>query len=174
MAARLFALPDLSAESAQSAESAPAAVTPDDVEDWDAGYGSGWSAGFAAGVAAQPDASWLVPLPVPWGSVRARDAVRGDDGQTIWTIIRAGWARPIDPPPGTPADTRIWSVVAQCGNERVPFVVDPGLTVGLLVEVAHADALACTIEGLAARMLASRLDPDGGHDGDLDWRGEGP
>jgi hypothetical protein len=115
---------------------------------------------------------YLVPTPVPWRAVRARDAIRGDDGQTVWTIIRSGWARPIDPAPGTPADYREWSVIAQCGNDRVPFVVDPDMMTDVLIEVGHADAITTTREQLGVMLLATRLDPDGGHAGDLDWRGE--
>lgn len=130
-----------------------------------------WWAGYAAGVAAQPERTYLVPLPVAWRHVRARDAVRGDDG-SIWTIIRAGWARPIDPPPNTPPEYREWSVIAACGVERVPFVIDPDLTTPVLLEVGHVEAFTLTREQLGVRLLATRLDPDGGHDGDLDWRGE--
>jgi hypothetical protein len=115
---------------------------------------------------------YLVPVPVPWRAVRARDAIRGDDGQTVWTIIRSGWAKPIDPPPGTPADAREWSVIAQCGNDRVPFVVDPDMMADVLIEVGQVDAFTTTREQLGAMLLATRLDPDGGHAGDLDWRGE--
>jgi len=115
---------------------------------------------------------YLVPTPVPWRHVRARDAVRGDDGHTVWTIIRSGWAKPIDPPPTAPADARVYSVIAQCGNERVPFEVDPDMMTDVLIEVGHADALTTTREQLGAALLATRTDPDGGHTGDLDWRGE--
>jgi hypothetical protein len=63
-------------------------------------------------------------------------------------------------------------VIAQCGNDRVPFVVDPDMMTDVLVEVGQVDALTTTREQLGAMLLATRLDPDGGHAGDLDWRGE--
>ena len=139
--------------------------------------GPEYEAGYRAGrmdARTEWGPDWCVWVPLPYRAVRAGDIVRGDDeARTRWMITRAGWARPIDPPAGADPDARVWSVVAEGGGGRVPFTVDPDMMADVLIEVSLAEAVALfRDEGMLAGLLATRLDPDGGTYGDLDWRGE--